>query len=192
MAIIGKADQQDLPALRKLAISIFTATYETHNNREDFKAYMYEAFSDGKIESEFLETGTQFFVAMEADELVGYARVRESTEVNHLLGESNMELQRLYVDKPWQGKGIADQLIAACEDYARASKDWIWLDVWERNPKAINFYRKHGYEKFSEHTFLLGQDAQVDWLMRKRIGGAGSLRFNVERLQKIHRHNQCC
>ncbi len=170
MAVIGKAQQQDLPAIRKLAISIFTATFEAQNNPEDFKAYMNEAFSDEKIESEFLETGTQFFVAMEADVLVGYARIRESREVIQLLGESNMEMQRLYVDKPWQGKGIADQLIAACEDYARASKDWIWLGVWEHNPKAIHFYQKHGYEKFSEHTFILGQDAQVDWLMRKRVG----------------------
>ena len=98
MAIVRKAAHGDLADLRTLAISVFTITFESANNPKDFKTYMDEAFTTEKIESEFLEEGSQFFVADEAGTLVGYARVRRSSEANHLLGENNMELQRLYVD----------------------------------------------------------------------------------------------
>ena len=49
MAVIGKAQQQDLPAIGKLAISIFAATYEAHNNPEDFKAYMQRLDLAGRL-----------------------------------------------------------------------------------------------------------------------------------------------
>jgi ribosomal protein S18 acetylase RimI-like enzyme len=65
---------------------------------------------------------------------------------------------------------MANQLLNACEEHALLSgKEWIWLGVWEHNPKAQQFYRKHGYEKFSEHKFMVGQDEQTDWLMRKKL-----------------------
>lgn len=170
--VIRKAEQQDLADLLKLAISIFRVTFESANNPEDFKIYMDEAFTEEKINSEFKEAGSQFFVALEGDTIIGYARLRENDEVNHLLGPSNIELQRLYVDIPRQGKGIANQIMATCEAFALANnKEWIWLGVWEHNPKAQHFYRKLGYEKFSEHRFMLGNDPQTDWLMKKRLIG---------------------
>ena len=170
MAKVRKAELNDLPALRKLAIAVYTITFESASSPEDFKAYMDEAFSEDKIKNEFHERGSQFFVATENSTMTGYARVRENPEVNHLLGKNNIELQRLYVDIPWQGKGVANQLMAVCESFAQnLKKDWIWLGVWEHNPKAQHFYKKLGYEKFSEHTFMMGNDAQTDWLMKKKI-----------------------
>jgi ribosomal protein S18 acetylase RimI-like enzyme len=43
----------------------------------------------------------------------------------------------------------------------------IWLGVWERNTRAIEFYTKWGFKKFSEHIFMLGDEQQTDWLMKK-------------------------
>ena len=99
--VIRKAEQSDLAGLLQLAISIFRVTFESANNPADFKIYMDEAFTEKKMESEFLENGSQFFVALEGDSMIGYARLRENDEVNHLLGTNHIELQRLYVDRPW-------------------------------------------------------------------------------------------
>jgi ribosomal protein S18 acetylase RimI-like enzyme len=37
--------------------------------------------------------------------------------------------------------------------------------VWERNLKAIAFYRKCGLSVVGEHSFMLGLDQQRDLLM---------------------------
>lgn len=170
MILVRKAELNDLAPLRALAIRVFSETFEAYNNPDDFKAYVDEAFSIEKVESELLETGSQFFVSIQDNILSGYARVRENPEVNHLLGHNHLELQRLYVDKPWQGKGVANKLMEACEDFAiQGKKEWLWLGVWEFNHKGQHFYTKYGYERFSEHTFVLGNDPQTDWLMRKHL-----------------------
>ncbi|HSU51405.1 MAG TPA: GNAT family N-acetyltransferase, partial [Segetibacter sp.] len=48
-------------------------------------------------------------------------------------------------------------------------KTVIFLGVWEHNKKAISFYEKLGFKKFGEHLFMLGKDAQTDWLMKKDV-----------------------
>jgi diamine N-acetyltransferase len=170
VVLVRKAEQKDIAALRDLAIRVFSETFASDNNPDDFKAYVDEAFSIAKIESEFSESGSQFFVSVQDNTLSGYARVRENPEVNHILGHNHLELQRLYVASPWQGKGAAGKLMEACEAFAlQGKKDWLWLGVWEFNPKGQHFYIKHGFEKFSEHTFVLGTDPQTDWLMRKPL-----------------------
>ena len=45
----------------------------------------------------------------------------------------------------------------------------VWLGVWEFNPRAIRFYTRHGFKKVGDHKFVLGNDAQNDWLMAKLI-----------------------
>jgi ribosomal protein S18 acetylase RimI-like enzyme len=168
--LIREATIVDLPKLRNLAISVFTITFEKANNPDDFKAFMDEAYSEAQMRKELAEPGAVYLIAEDGDQFAGYARVRENNEVDQYLGPNHLELQRLYADIPWQGKGVAKALMDACEKIARdRGKDWIWLGVWEHNPKAQHYYTKHGYERFSEHSFMLGNDKQTDWLMKKKI-----------------------
>ena len=46
----------------------------------------------------------------------------------------------------------------------------MWLGVWERNPRAAAFYAKYGFVRVGEQTFVLGADAQTDWLLARRVG----------------------
>lgn len=52
---------------------------------------------------------------------------------------------------------------------AEAKSTELWLGVWERNPRAIAFYRKFGFEVIGEHRFVLGRDPQRDLVMARRV-----------------------
>ena len=81
-----------------------------------------------------------------------------------------LELKRLYVARAWHGQGVAQALMEAALDAARArGAATLWLGVWERNPRAAAFYRKYGFERVGEHTFMLGADAQTDWLLVRPV-----------------------
>jgi diamine N-acetyltransferase len=167
---VREATVADLHALHALAVQVFTVTFENTTSPEDFKTFMNDTYTLEKMEAEFSDVGAIYFVAEEDGALAGYARVRESDEVDYLLGNNHLELQRLYADVAWQGKGVAKLLMDACEQVALdRGKDWIWLGVWEHNYKAQRFYQKHGYERFGDHVFMMGTDKQTDWLMRKRV-----------------------
>src|SRR6187402_519501 len=100
----------------------------------------------------------------------GYLRVRKSNEADYYLGTNTMEIHRLYVDKHFHGKNAGALLMQHALDIARERKvDWVWLGVWEKNLRAQRFYQKWGFERFSEHVFVMGNDAQTDWLLKKKI-----------------------
>jgi ribosomal protein S18 acetylase RimI-like enzyme len=51
----------------------------------------------------------------------------------------------------------------------RRRSDVAWLGVWERNARAIAFYRKFGFAEVGEHVFLLGKDPQRDVVMARPV-----------------------
>ena len=165
---IAPAAPGQLDELVRLARHLFDITFSPTNDPVVMEEYMREAFTPVRIREEYDEPGSLFLVAWEGASMVGYARLRRNAEADHLLGPSNIELQRFYLDPSVQGKGLAVQLFNECLKYC-TGLDWMWLGVWEHNPKAIRFYEKCGFEKFGEHVFAMGFEDQTDWLMRKRL-----------------------
>lgn len=169
MISIREATIQDIPAVRAVAISSYSDTFSPHNSQENMEKYLDGFYSLTALENEFYEPSTCIFMACEADQLVGFARLRECDEAESLLGENTVELHRIYVLTSAQGKSVGKLLMEASLTYAQEKEyEWIWLGVWERNFKAHRFYEAWGFERFSEHTFWMGDDPQVDWLMCRK------------------------
>jgi ribosomal protein S18 acetylase RimI-like enzyme len=63
---------------------------------------------------------------------------------------------------------IAQELMNACINKVKQrGSDVIWLGVWEKNPKAISFYKKFGFVEVGDHVFPLGNDPQRDIVMKR-------------------------
>lgn len=54
----------------------------------------------------------------------------------------------------------------ALEEARKTTCSYVWLGVWENNHRAIKFYSKNGFEKFDTHIFKLGDEEQLDWMMK--------------------------
>jgi ribosomal protein S18 acetylase RimI-like enzyme len=81
-----------------------------------------------------------------------------------------MEIVRFYVDRPWHGRGVAQTLMAAAASMARAAgARTLWLGVWERNERAIAFYRKSGFADVGTKIFVLGTDHQRDLVLARPL-----------------------
>lgn len=167
---IRRATLNDKAALRILGINTFKDTFAEHNTAENMEQYIATAFSDAQLEKELKDKNQLFFLAEDGDRIAGYAKVREGKKQEALGEKRALELHRIYIDKDFFGKRIGNMLLEACLDYAKTSGyKTVWLGVWEHNARAIAFYKKHGFEKFSAHVFVLGGDEQTDWLMKKDI-----------------------
>lgn len=170
MIEIRQARPADLPELRRVAIETQIATFGPQNSPEIMEAFLAESYSVASFEQEFLEDGNPYYLAWDGEHLAGFIRLRTTDEVAHLLGHKTIEIQRLYVDVNYQGKKVGSALMRFALDYARAQNlEWIWLGVWENNHRAQEFYAHWGFERFSEHIFMMGPDPQTDWLMRFRL-----------------------
>jgi diamine N-acetyltransferase len=175
MEEIRHITQSELDELRLLAADIYRTTFEAVNfeavnTKENMDNYIAGAFSTEQVAMEFAEPGSVLMGAFSGARMVGYLRLRQTDEVLKYLGASNIEIQRLYIHPSHQGKGLANSMMQVCVDKAKElGMAWLWLGVWEQNTKAQRFYERWGFEKFSEHVFWMGDDAQTDWLMKKKI-----------------------
>lgn len=170
MIRIEQARFEQVPAMRQVAIDSYTDTFADSNTPENLKAFFESTYNLPQLEREFHEPGSKLYLALDETEVVGFVRLRQSNEVVSYLGQNTIELQRLYVLTSAQGKSVGKLLMEKSLEYAFANKfEWIWLGVWEKNYKAQKFYERWGFERFSEHTFWMGDDPQVDWLLKKKL-----------------------
>ncbi len=175
---IRTADVGDAAALSTFGAQTFRDTFEADNTPDDMAQYLADAFSPARQASEIADPASIVLLAehrTEAglDELIGYAHLVTGDVPDAVHGPAPMELKRMYIAKPWHGRGVAHALMKAGIDAARArGVRTLWLGVWERNPRAQAFYAKYGFVRVGEHTFVLGSDAQTDWLFARPLADA--------------------
>jgi GNAT superfamily N-acetyltransferase len=157
--------------LAELAARLFEDTFGPDNSPEDMRAYLAGAFSEEQQSVELADETRSAWLALDPDgRPIGYALMRRGSRSGGIVAERPAEVQRIYADQNWHGRGTGAALMSACADQARAwGCDVLWLAVWERNPRAIAFYEKTGFRKVGRQTFVLGNDLQYDDVMARSI-----------------------
>lgn len=170
MVTIRFGTSADAELIADISRKTFFETFAADNKKENMDAFMNEIFTKEALMKEVGAAGNIFFLAFDGDSPVGYARMREGEKLGELAGQSAIEIARIYAVQSSIGKGVGSALMKKCIDTAiEMNKEVLWLGVWERNQRAIQFYGKWGFERFSTHVFMLGDDAQTDWLMKKQL-----------------------
>ena len=168
--LIRFATSDDAELIADLSRRTFHETFGYVNTRENMDKFMNEQFTRETLINEVTEPGNTFLLAFDEDTPVGYARMREGKKFPEFENKDSIEIARIYSVNSYLGTGVGQQLMRQCVFIAKElKKEIIWLGVWEKNPRAIAFYTKWGFEKFSEQDFLLGNDLQKDWLLMKRL-----------------------
>jgi diamine N-acetyltransferase len=167
---IRYATKKDDELIADISRQTFYETFAADNTKEDMDKFLKEQFTKGKLMLEVGATENTFLMAYYNGEIAGYIKLREARAPRSLGTTNAMEVARLYAMKHLIGKGAGKVLMQSGIEIAKEkNKEMIWLGVWEKNQRAIDFYTKWGFEKFDEADFLLGNDVQKDWLMRKHL-----------------------
>jgi ribosomal protein S18 acetylase RimI-like enzyme len=152
--------------LSQLAERTFRDTFGNLNTAGNIDLHCTKSYSKSIQAAEIANPTMATVLCEEQGILLGFAQLRWDSVPECVVADSPGEIQRLYVDGEWHGKGIAQELMIAClEEMKEHGSDVVWLGVWERNPRAIAFYRKFGFVEVGEHIFPLGADPQRDIVM---------------------------
>jgi ribosomal protein S18 acetylase RimI-like enzyme len=158
-----RATTADAALLARLGAELFAQAFAAQNTPENMSAYLGAAFSEERQRHELEDESTRAWVAEADGASIGYAQIKVGAD-------HSAELVRIYADRVWHGRGVGQALLDHCVDGARAAgAKTLWLGVWERNPRAIAFYEKHGFRVVGEQAFQLGADAQRDIVMVKEL-----------------------
>ncbi len=147
----------------------FYDTYAAENTAANMAKFLTQQFSKSMLMAEVGAPGNHFFLAYKEGVVAGYLKLKEATHLQ-IIGEEAIEISRIYVCKPFIGKSVGKALLAAAIDFAKENaKECIWLIAWKENKRALEFYQKNGFEIFAESTFVLGNDLQSDWVLKRSI-----------------------
>ena len=169
---IRMATREDAVLIADISRQAFYDTFAADNTKEDMEKFLEEQFTRGRLMMEVGSPENTFLLATIDNEVAGYVKLRDGKLPDELKCSTALEIARLYAVKEFIGKGVGAALMQVSLDIARKKqKQFVWLGVWEKNKRAIDFYTRWGFEKFGEWDFLLGNDLQRDWLMKKALTG---------------------
>ena len=166
---IRRAVPEDAEPLAALAARTFRDTFEADNRPEDLASHEARSYSTALQLGEITSADMVTLLAI-CDGPAAFAQLRHGPTPACVSSSRPVELWRFYVDHAWHGRGVARQLMQAALDEAAATgATAVWLGVWERNPRAIAFYRKAGFGEAGTQAFRLGDDVQTDVVMARAL-----------------------
>lgn len=145
--ILDKANIEDAEELQKVLFSTWMSTYpneEVGVLKEDIQEFFKDSFTESVIEkrkkriSDYLNSDTKILlVAKKNGKIIGFCNGRIEDTYN--------QIQAIYVLPEYQCLGVGKLLFEKVKHFFNNTKDII-IEVVDYNKKAIDFYKKLGFE----------------------------------------------
>ena len=160
----------DLADLQAISRQTFFDTFAAVNTEADMQHYLEVNLSLAQLTEELTNPSTKFYFAIHDQEILGYLKLNEAQAQTEKRTIPSMEIERIYVRKDFQNRGVGQFLLDQSIEITKEKKlNLIWLGVWEHNVSAIRFYERNHFGLFGKHAFMLGSDEQTDLLMERHL-----------------------
>ena len=167
---IRKVTLNDIDELKKIGKQTFVETFSSENSKENMTEYLENGFSTEKLKTELTDKDSEFYFAEFDNQAIGYLKINIGQSQTEIKEANALEIERIYVLKAFHGKKVGQILYDKAIEIAKDKNvDYVWLGVWEQNPRAIRFYEKNGFVEFDKHVFKLGNDEQTDIMMKLKL-----------------------
>lgn len=167
---IKKCTLKDSRKLQEISYETFNETFKHQNSPENMEAYLEKAFNLEQVEKELSNTSSHFFFVYVDNKIAGYLKVNTDDAQSEEMGDESLEIERIYIKNNFQKHGLGKYLFNKAIDMAMEhNKKKIWLGVWEKNENALIFYKKMGFVQTGAHSFYMGNEEQVDFIMVKTL-----------------------
>jgi diamine N-acetyltransferase len=141
--IITKGTLNDIESLKTIGQQTFLETFSEENTEENMKKYLEAEFAYEKLKEQLENENSEFYFAAIDKKVIGYLKLNFGPSQTELKDDNAIEIERIYVLKEFQGRKVGQLLYRKTIEIATLSgADYVWLGVWEKNLKAIQFYKK--------------------------------------------------
>ena len=170
-SVLRPAEPSDAEAISALIGRVWSKHFAWSVTEADLADFLSTKLHPARIKDEISDEDIHYIVSQhESGAITGIVQLVRRTTEPGLVAPNPVEIRRLYVDDEYQGKGLARGLMEGAEEWARGQGyGGSWLGVWEKNERAMAFYKKMGYETRGEHMFYVGSSERRDWVMEKAL-----------------------
>ena len=159
------ATAADAPLMARIGPRAFSETFGHLYTPENLAAFL-ENHSEANWLGELTDDRHVVRIAEQEGEAAGYAKIGPPT-LPFAVSAPTMELDQLYILKPWQGAGVAPVLMDwAMDEARRRGARHMILSVFVDNHRAQRFYARYGFEQVGTYAFMVGDHADEDLILR--------------------------
>ena len=163
---IRRPTLEDIEVLAQMGKATFADSYQSTIGPEDLADYTADAFSVERIKAELNNPAIIYFLATCKTSPCGYAKLEPTPLPEGIDMPKPIELARLYASLGWMGKGIGTKLTeAGLEAAVQTGYQSCWLRVWEKNERAIEFYRRWSFSTAGAEPYFVGQTSETVLIM---------------------------
>ncbi|WP_276388313.1 GNAT family N-acetyltransferase [Eudoraea chungangensis] len=168
---IRLAKKEDAPFIALLGRITFRETFgHLFRDKQDLLYYSRSTFSVAKIENGIKKPNNVFWIAFVNRLPVGYAKLKLNSKSEFIESKSICQLQKIYVLKDFLSMKIGLELQNILLKKAKELEyNILWLSVLNSNERAINFYKKNGFEIIGNHDFEIGKEHFKFFAMKRKI-----------------------
>lgn len=168
--VVRPWQKSDLGSIRRITWESWISTYLSFVPERDLRSHFEIHYTAESLLILFDDPSTQGFVAATDSQVVGYARLFFSRDENRLYVSS------LYLLPECEGQGMGRRLFEAAEGYAaEKGLDELWIGVMVKNRRALDVYRKMGFQFVREEPFTMGKTTVSHLIGYKKIKGGALL-----------------
>jgi diamine N-acetyltransferase len=162
------ATPSDAATLDRIFETSFRDTFAHLYRAEDLRAFL-SSFGVSEWEAQLRDPAHAVHIAELDAEPVGYVKLAP-LKLPVETDRPSILLDQLYILKEHHGVGIAHGLMdwALAEATKRGAEE-IYLTVYVENHRARRFYDRYGFEPVGRYDFMVGNHADEDIIMRKRL-----------------------
>ena len=167
---IRPANTNDANILAELGAKTFYETFREFHTEKDMQQYIKKAYSVELMTENLSKENIQYFIAFDEDKPIGYLKLIKDASHEKLTSQKNIELEKIYVLKEYLDKKVGKELMLQAINFSKQNNfETLFLGVWQENHRAVNFYKKFGFETFTIRTFQLGETLCDDFLMKLNL-----------------------
>ena len=159
---IIEADESHVDYFTDFGRRSFVDTYKDTLSISDLEEYTQGAFSKSTITAEINDPNVTYFVCRDLESnLYGYSKLILAPSPACIDPDRTIELQRLYVDERYRGRGIGKLLLMHAESHA-GNRGFlsIWRLVWDGNVIAQRKYLNGTYCVVGTEKYQVGGGLQ--------------------------------
>ncbi|MFA0039962.1 GNAT family N-acetyltransferase [Vibrio sp. 10N.261.52.A1] len=145
--MVREATKDDCAKLALLSIRVWLDTYAQEGIKTEYADYVLSTFTADYFLEILNNTKYRVLVSEKNEILHGYVMV--NLESNYQTPESGFEVEKLYVDGLFKGKGVGKKLLKSVEDQFGRQ---YWLYTWVKN-ESNGFYEHLGFSRIGSLTF---------------------------------------
>jgi len=146
-----------------MARRCFEETFGARYAKHDLEAFLDAAYGPDGLLAELEDASVDFRIARSHGEIIAYAKLSPLKAPASSPQPGALELQQIYVLKPWQGTGVAASLMEwALHRASERRAPEIYLTVLDDNHRAKRFYARHGFMDVGGCLFRCGTNVEDD------------------------------